>query len=105
MCSLVKFLKFTGEEESMFQTKKLPTLDTELWILNGRVMFSYFEKPTVGNKVLNSDTALPLSSIRASLLQETVRRLLNCSEDLALEAKQRILSSFAQKLINSGHTE
>ena len=104
MCSLVSFLKFTGEEESMFPSRKLPTLDTELWLENGQIMFSYFEKPTVGNKVLCCDTALPVSSIRASLLQEVVRRLLNCSECLPVDEKQRILSKLAQKLINSGHS-
>ena len=49
MSSLVKFLKFTGEDETMFSNMKLPTLDTELWIENGQISFSYYEKPTVGN--------------------------------------------------------
>ena len=30
MCSLVNFLKFIGEDESMLESRKLPTLDTEL---------------------------------------------------------------------------
>ena len=104
MCSLVTFLKFTGEDESMFPNSRLPTLDTELWVENGLIKYSFYEKPTVGNKVLNKDTALPVSSIWSSLLQETVRRLLNCSEDLDINEKQQILSKYAQKLVNSGHS-
>ena len=104
MCSLVTFLNFTGEDESQFPGKRLPTLDTELWMENGQILHSFFEKPTVGNKVICRDTALPLSSIRSTLLQETVRRMVNCSENLDLESRQLILSKFAQKLVNSGHS-
>ena len=48
--------------------------------------------------------ALPIVSIRSSLLQETVRRLQNCSLDLDVREKQKILSRFACKLVNSGHS-
>ena len=82
MCSLVGFLKFTGEECGMFTDKKLPTLDTSLWVKDGRIEFQFYEKPTVGNMVLQKETALPVSSLRASLLQETVRRLINTSPKL-----------------------
>ena len=105
MCSLVEFLKFTGEECGMFKDKKLPTLDTSLWVNDGKVEFQFYEKPTVGNMVLQKDTALPVSSLRASLLQETVRRLINTSPGLDTSIKQKILSKYAQKLINSGHSE
>ena len=47
---------------------------------------------------------MPTSSLRSSLLQETVRRLLNGSPELYKESKQKVLSSFGQKLINSGHS-
>ena len=30
MCSLVTFLKFTGEEQGMFDNNRLPTLDVEI---------------------------------------------------------------------------
>ena len=66
---------------------------------------SFIKKPTVGNMVLQKDTALPLSSLRASLLQETVRPLINTSPKLDTSVKQEILSKYAQKLINSGHSE
>ena len=104
MCSLTSFLKFTGEDVSMFPDNTLPTLDTTVWIDEGMVKYKFFEKATVGNQVLHRDTALPVSCIRASLLQESVRRLQNCSESLEVETKQDILSKFGRKLINSGHS-
>ena len=45
MCSLVPFLKFTGEECGMFENNTLPTLDTQIWCDGERVKFSFFEKP------------------------------------------------------------
>ena len=105
MCSLTRFLVFTGEDCMMFEGRKLPTLDTSLWVEDNKVIkYIFYEKPTVGNRVLMKETALPLSSIRSSLLQETVRRLQNCSIDLDVKEKQVILSKFACKLINSGHS-
>ena len=56
------------------------------------------------NLVLQKDTALSPTNVRASLTQETVRRLLNCSVTLPVEDKQVILSKFARKLLNSGHS-
>ena len=104
MCELTDFLTFTGEDASMFPDETLPTLDTTIWIEDGRVRHKFFEKPTVGNQVLHRETALPASCLWTSLLQEAVRRLINCSETLNVEVKQDILSKFARKLINSGHS-
>ena len=76
MTSLVSFLDFTGEDTTMFPTNKLPTLDTEIWEeKDSKVKFSFYEKPTVGNRVLLADTALPEDGLRATLIQEVVRRL------------------------------
>ena len=104
MCSLTDFLRFTGEDCSMFQDGTLPTLDTALWMSNGQVLFKFFEKPTVGNQVLTKNTALPTSCLWSSLLQEAVRRLQNCSDVLDSSIKQEVLSNYCQKLINSGHS-
>ena len=65
-------------------------------------MHSFFEKPTCPNRVLQKETALSEMSVRASLTQEIVRRMKNCSKNLPICEKQEILSNFAQKLVNSG---
>ena len=103
MNSMVGFLRFTGEEASMFEDNVLPTLDTALWVEGDVIKYRFYEKPTVGNRVLLNTTALPESCIKSSLLQECVRRLQNCSRDLGPELVVNILNKFAYKLINSGY--
>ena len=56
------------------------------------------------NKVLQRDTALSENCVWASLTQEVVRRLKNTKLDRPVSEKQEILSTFSQKLINSGHS-
>ena len=98
MSSICEFIQFEGEEGGMFYNGRLPTLDLEIWVDegSGKILHSFFEKPTCPNKVVQRDTALASSSIRATLTQETVRRLKNCSVDVPAEEKQEILSVFSQ---------
>ena len=80
MNDLVWSLKFTGEDGSMYDDGKLPTLDTNLWVSDeGKLKYVFFENPTVPNQVLQRDTALSEARITARLTQEVVRRLANCS--------------------------
>ena len=102
MSSILYFIQFEGEDPGMFVGDKLPTLDTSIWWNGLSLVYEFFEKPTVPNKVLQKDTALAVSSVRSSLNQEVVRRLLNCSQNLEMDRKTDILSTFAQKLLNSG---
>ena len=104
MSSLVPFLKFTGEEKSMFPDQSLPTLDTTLWMSDGEVRFKFYEKPTVGNQVVHKQTALPKVSIEATLIQETVRRLKNSSRDIDPAERSKLLSKLSNKIVNSGHS-
>ena len=64
----------------MFMNDRLPTLDTEIWVEEGIIMYAFYEKPQCPNKVLQRDTALSDSMIFASLNQEVVRRMLNCCD-------------------------
>ena len=75
MSSLVSFIQFEGEEPGMFPGNKLPTLDTAVWWNGKTLMYEFYEKPTVPNRVLQKDTALAESAIRSSLNQEVVRRM------------------------------
>ena len=90
----------------MFKSLRLPTLDSEIWYCRdtNKVMFSFYEKTTSPNRVLQKQTTLSETYIRASLTQEVVRRLRNCSLDLPRQEKQQIISVFCQKMINSGHS-
>ena len=59
MCSLAENLKFTGEDCTQQEDSTLPTLDTALWVENGVVQHMFYEKPTMGNHVLNKETSFP----------------------------------------------
>ena len=106
MLSLVNYLEFEGEESGMFHNNRLPTLDTEIWWdeVSKNIKYSFYEKPMCPNIVIQKDTALSENCIRSSLVQEGVRRLLNCSGDLPVIEKQEILSKFASKMLNSKHS-
>ena len=88
--SLIEYIQFEGEESSMFADDRLPTLDTALWVCEdtGKILYPFYEKPTCPDKMIQKETALNEANIRASLVQETVRRLKNCSEDLPIGEKQ-----------------
>ena len=89
MCSVVGFLKFTGEESSKFECGSLPTLDTRIWQENDKILYSFYEKPTVGNRVILKTTALPEMSVQSTLVQEVIRRLQNCSEQVSVSKRQK----------------
>ena len=103
MNSLVDFIQFEGEDASMFGNSRLPTLDLEVWVCeqSNQVRHAFFEKTTCPNRVVQKETALNRESIRSTLVQETVRRLKNCSVELPVVEKQLILSRFAQLSIHS----
>ena len=102
MSSLISYIEFEGEEPGMFTDNKLPTLDTAIWWTGSCFLYEFWEKPTVPNRVLQRDTALAESAIRSSLNQEVVRRLLHCHNGIENSRKCEFLSTFAQKLVNSG---
>ena len=86
---------------------KLPTLDTKLWwdADEGKIRYTFYEKPTVPNRTLQKETALSISSVRSSLTQDLVRRMLNCSRSLNINERISIIDDFSQKVINAGHSQ
>ena len=100
MSSILDFIQFEGEVSEMFGDR-LPTLDTKLWVcdVTGEVKYLCYEKPTVPIRLIQKDTALK-TSIRASIVQDVMRRLKNCSLDVPIDGTQQILSVMAQKMMN-----
>ena len=66
MCFFMEYLTFTMEESSMFTCNTLPTLDVRIWEQNGIILYSFYEKPTVGNRVIHKNSALPNMSKEAT---------------------------------------
>ena len=88
----------------IFSHNRLSTLDCSIFVENGKMLHSFFEKPMRSDRCLDASTALSETVIRSSLRQEIVRRLTNTHLDIPLSEKVDILDSFYVKLRNSGHS-
>ena len=103
MNSICSWLKLTMETEDDFGGR-LPTLDLSIWVgADNKVLFNFFEKPMASNVTIQKDSAMPENSKMATLNQELVRRMLNTSEDLAIEERILVVDNYCQKLANSGY--
>ena len=104
MNDIMNFLVFTLEIHEDFEDLKLPTLDTLLYMEDGRIIhFEFFQKPMSTNLVLQADTALSDSLKMASLKEEVVRRLKYTSERLGFSKRLGTLEDLCQRMTNIGH--
>ena len=88
-------LRVTFEIPSQHQSNKLPILDTQMWIEDGRVLHEFYEKSMTSDYVIRADSAQPNSMKRTCLIEEGVRRLRNCSPSLDWETKVRHMEKYA----------
>ena len=102
---IVECLEFTVESPEEFPDLWLPTLDISLQMnKDNQVQYRFFEKPTASKLCLQADTALSQNCLVQSLVQDVIRRMLNCSEHIPLEARREVIDDFGQKMVNSGHS-
>ena len=104
MNSILPNMEFTTETCNDFESNTLPTLDTQLWIRNGKVNYSYYEKPTTNKQVLNKKSAMSENGKIASLSQELIRRLKNTDLSLPQNNKDDIINMYCRKMVTSGYT-
>ena len=64
------------------QSGYLPILDTQMCIIDGKVVYRHFRKPMSSLEVVTTKSAMSLSSKMNILTQEGGRRLRNCSKDI-----------------------
>ena len=77
MNSVNKRLKFTTECPEDFARNRLPTLDFVLWMVNGILFHSYYEKAMKLQYTIMSRSAMSQHQKMAILGNELVRRLSN----------------------------
>ena len=73
----MEFLNFTGESQSDFENNHLPNLDCEIFVENGLISHSFFEKSMKSTKCFGASLAMPETMMRSSLKQEVIRRMTN----------------------------
>ena len=97
-------LRCTVETGEDFEDGRLPTLDKNLWVEDGRLMHTFFEKKMASSKVIHKDSALGENCKMASLSQNLVRRLKNTCGRLPEWERTVVVDNFTTKLANSGYT-
>jgi hypothetical protein len=75
-----------------------------MFMLDNRVMFSFYSKPMSTRFVIPERSAHPQKVKRTTLIQEGVRRLLNVSPDLPDEERQRVMKEYDLKMRYSGYS-
>ena len=83
----------------------MPTLDLKIWIQPGEkiVLYEHFVKPMKSNLVVQRRSALSENTKVASLTQEVVRVMLNCSEDLEDSKRVEHINNLSVKMKTSGY--
>ena len=104
MNMLYRFLNFTIESVEDFVDSRLPTLDFKIWVDDQNIIhYTFFEKPTSSNQMIQQESALPENIKMATLNSEVVRRMQNVSELLPVEERVEVLDNLAQKVTNSAY--
>ena len=101
-------IKFEIELEEDFPDKKLPTLDTCVWLdrspdIPPKFNFSFFEKKMNSSYVILEKSAMSMKQKYAILSQEVVRRMLNTRTGTKQQDRNDILNRYSQKLLRSGY--
>ena len=91
------------------EDKKLPILDLKVWLKqrNDRkfIMHEYYMKPVSSIALIDARSTLPWKSKRTILVQQAIRILRNCSEDLPWEIKKKHLNHMMKRMQYSGYNQ
>ena len=93
---------------SNYKDKKIPILDLKVWVESEEQVFirhEFFKKTMANKTTLRAQTAYPNSQMRAIMVEEVLRRLRNCHPDMPWEARGKHITTFANEMKCSGHTE
>jgi hypothetical protein len=96
-------IQMTGDVPSQNKSRRVPVLDTEMFMKENRIMFSFYSKPMATNYVIPDRSAHPKKVKRTTLIQEGVRRLLNVSPDLPDQERIDVMEAFDLKMRYSGY--
>ena len=97
-------LEFTLELPEEFPDCWLPTLDTSLKLVNGRLTFKFFEKHMVSRYCIMRSSGVSWNSKMATLSNEVIRRCSKTDPKLPRETLDVILGDFWCKLSRSGYS-
>ena len=105
MIDVFDFMNFTTEIGEDFPDGKLPSLDINIWVEDGRILYEFFEKPMATNLMVEAGSALSREVKMSTLSEEIARRLRNTSQWLDCARRLEILEKACTKMKTSGHTD
>ena len=103
MNSINEDLKFTTEAPEDFPNKRLPTLDFVLWMIDGILYHSYYEKSMKTQFTVMQRSAMSEHQRMAILSNELVRRLSNIHRDVVCEEMEEVIEQYVSQLKTSGY--
>ena len=104
MNSIHTNLRFTMETPENFKDQKLPALDTQVWLEDNKLIYSFYEKPMAAKTVIRRGSALGENIKVASLSQDLVRRMKNTSLVLPTSDRVKVVDAYTSKLMSSGYS-
>ena len=102
--SINKDLKFTTEAPEEFDKKRLPTLDFMIWIIDGIIYHTYYEKPMKTPFTVMQRSAMSEHQKMSILSNELVRRLSNIHKDVIAVEMEAVIEQYTGQLKTSGCT-
>ena len=99
-------IKMEADWPTKNEKKKLPILDMEVWMQNGWILYSHYEKPMSCRSILNSKSAHPTNCKKGVHTQEILRRIINCSQKLDWNKETvPFLNDYMMRMKEAGYTE
>ena len=100
--SISPMIKMESDVCSKYPDGKLPIVDLKVWINKSEgevsIRHQFYKKPMASRLTIMAHSAYPTSPKRAALVEEAMRRMRNCSPELAWEEKCLYLSEFAHTM-------
>ena len=92
-------LTFTSEHPEQFESKRLPTLDFELWLEGNMIRHNYFQKDMRTPYTVMSRTAMSHHSQVSILSNEVIRRLSKLDPKIDTQTDmEKIIEVFTKEL-------
>ena len=108
--SISPIIQWTSDSPGANEDGKMPTLDLKIWLNEDedgeqKIKFEFYRKPSSTRLLILARSAMPSRVKRATLTQEALRILRNCSPDIPWQRKAEFLSDFCLRMKLSGYPE
>jgi hypothetical protein len=98
------FIKLTSECPSDNQSGYVPILDLQCKVVKNRIVHKFYEKPMNTRYCILRKSACGERTKFTTLVQETIRRMRNCCENVPETEKEEILQDWVLKMRRSGYS-